>query len=1288
MLSGYISISENDVSSLYEIISYGKTGDNLYFFYRIECQLKNANLALQEEIGDYLSCTMYQKDRFICAFNSESYFRICLIFCQIGQSECNELFCESDNLSTKYNAFLYDTVELNVKVLGYQINNNNHLQWTDITINPDINEFNLNTNFFDLPEDYNNYFCNTKNCDFIQFNSEYLLCCSCTNYIFCSRLSLNFITINNFNLDPAGTNSYIKIMNNRNYISIFFYKENDQSLYKKNIYIPICNNINKDLYQEAEINVQEFFARKSDTKYYLSFDEFNTEKIAIRLKDGSSEIIKGKRDYLDDNKELIFLFSLIDNNILDNDLTVSYNISIEETYFAICTINFSIKKDYNILTTENTNDENNIIDTNIIQISTLNNIEETKINSQEKEKMTNSETYLNAEKIISTQNNYEQSETLETPNYYKVETSNNYKEYSTRIICYTYCKICDGVIELNSDNDIINQNCVDCIDGYHFKYGTKNCYDDSILDQGYYLSSKDSTYHECSKQCKTCKENSTNNNPNCLSCFSNTFLFNLNNSCIESCPSDYEKDKEGNKCIKNLEKSSLTEFKNQIMNNITSFVNSSNMINGTDFIAVVFSIDDINPKEQLKNGISAIDLGNCSNTIKEYYKIDDFIVVNMESKTNKAEGNDNDNALNIGKNTQIELYDYSGRKLNLSICNEEIKIMKYIGDVEELNIQSAMNLADQGIDVFNASDKFFNDICHYYDNKDGKDIILDDRRNDIYQNVSFCQDGCEYTGMDYELMAANCSCDSNILQNDESSVINEEEKENSGKFNFDTLKKSFISNLFDFNYQVLSCYNLTIKLQILKKNIGFYCMTFMLLLQIIFLFVYIIKGLKGIKKYMIIFGNKKKKSNLAFSPPKNKKKRDNKDKIFDGQNKKNKYKTKVIFTENEEDNIYNHERKDDNKQNKIRFMDYYIEGKSNFRYANKYNNEDNNQNIINNNIIQTLNIQKQILKINNNKNKKLKKNNKIKKINYDEEIKDINSKRKLNSNILKIKNDNDNKEELYKTKKYKLKNKSSHKDKKYKKHQIIETKDEKNEKKNKFKHKIYINSLLPKKDEELQDMEYKEAIIYDKRSYLRMYWSFLVDSQIILGTFCTENYLNLFVVKLSFFICTFEISFFLNALFYTDEYISDAYHNDGVLDFISSLPKSIYSFIATLITTNLLRMLSSSKNELQKVIKEKGNNKDYKRIINNKLKKLRTKLIIYFILVFILGIFFSYYVTAFCSVYRNSQKYWFYGCLESLAMDSSLPIISCLILSLLRYISIKKKIECLYKTTNFLSIFL
>ena len=232
------------------------------------------------------------------------------------------------------------------------------------------------------------------------------------------------------------------------------------------------------------------------------------------------------------------------------------------------------------------------------------------------------------------------------------------------------------------------------------------------------------------------------------------------------------------------------------------------------------------------------------------------------------------------------------------------------------------------------------------------------------------------------------------------------------------------------------------------------------------------------------------------------------------------------------------------------------------------------------------------------------------------------------------------------------------------------------------KYKLHPN------DEDLQDMDYEEAIIYDKRSYFRMYWSFLVDSQIILGTFCTENYLRLFIIKLSFFICTFEISFFLNALFYTDEYISEAYHNDGVLNFISGLPKSIYSFIATLITTNLLRMLSNSESELKKIIKEKSNDKNYKKLIIIKLRKLKIKLIMYFILIFLLGSFFSYYVASFCAVYRYSQKYWFLGCLESFGMDSLVSFISCILLSLFRYISIKKKIKCLYNSTNIISIFL
>ena len=219
-------------------------------------------------------------------------------------------------------------------------------------------------------------------------------------------------------------------------------------------------------------------------------------------------------------------------------------------------------------------------------------------------------------------------------------------------------------------------------------------------------------------------------------------------------------------------------------------------------------------------------------------------------------------------------------------------------------------------------------------------------------------------------------------------------------------------------------------------------------------------------------------------------------------------------------------------------------------------------------------------------------------------------------------------------------------------------------------------------------MDYEEAIIYDKRTFLRIYWSFLVDSQIILGTFFTENYLNLFIIKFSFLICTFQINFFLNAFFYTDDYISDAYHNGGVLDFVTGLPKIVYSLIATMITTNLLRMLSNSKSELKKIINEERNNKNYISLIDNKLRKLRIKLIFYFIFVFSLGLLFLYYVTSFCSVYRNSQKYWFMGCLESFGMDSVIAIGICIFLAIFRYIAIYRKIKCFYCFANFISNFL
>ena len=235
--------------------------------------------------------------------------------------------------------------------------------------------------------------------------------------------------------------------------------------------------------------------------------------------------------------------------------------------------------------------------------------------------------------------------------------------------------------------------------------------------------------------------------------------------------------------------------------------------------------------------------------------------------------------------------------------------------------------------------------------------------------------------------------------------------------------------------------------------------------------------------------------------------------------------------------------------------------------------------------------------------------------------------------------------------------------------------------KNKIVNYAYTN-------EELNEMEFYEALQNDKRTFIRIYWSYLLDNHIILNTFFADSYLDLRIIKISFLIYTFEISFFLNALFYTDKYISNSYHNDGMIDFFSSLPKSIYSMIVTMIGGNLLKMLSSSKNQLMKIIKERKNKQEYFNSMNHELRKLRNKLIIYFIFVYIFGIIFLYYVSAFCAVYQNSQLFWFYGCLESLAMDTSLPFILCLLFAILRFLSLKKHLKILFILAKILNIVL
>jgi len=116
--------------------------------------------------------------------------------------------------------------------------------------------------------------------------------------------------------------------------------------------------------------------------------------------------------------------------------------------------------------------------------------------------------------------------------------------------------------------------------------------------------------------------------------------------------------------------------------------------------------------------------------------------------------------------TQIEyevFNPYNLQKLNLSYCtNTKIDIYPPINLDKEI-YDLAMHLKEQGYDLFDSYDDFYNDICSPYNSYNNTDVILNDRKKDYYiPNISLCEENCKYEEFFIESLKVKCNCDIKI----------------------------------------------------------------------------------------------------------------------------------------------------------------------------------------------------------------------------------------------------------------------------------------------------------------------------------------------------------------------------------------------------------------------------------------------------------------------------------------------------------------------------------------------
>ena len=230
--------------------------------------------------------------------------------------------------------------------------------------------------------------------------------------------------------------------------------------------------------------------------------------------------------------------------------------------------------------------------------------------------------------------------------------------------------------------------------------------------------------------------------------------------------------------------------------------------------------------------------------------------------------------------------------------------------------------------------------------------------------------------------------------------------------------------------------------------------------------------------------------------------------------------------------------------------------------------------------------------------------------------------------------------------------------------------------------KIDLNGTLGYKDYELNLLNYENALITDKRTFLQTYKSLLRAKHLILFTFFNDNNYNVYNIKVSFFFFTFALYFTLNVLFFNDETIHNIYQNGGKYDFIYQIPQIIYSTTISFLINIIIRHLSLSEKE---VLQLKNSKKFLNRIIMKTKKCIKIKFILFYLFTFILLIFFWLYLSCFCAVYTNSQKYVLHNTSISYGLSLLYPFLFTLISAILRMLSLNNrnnKIECIYNLSQ------
>ena len=434
-----------------------------------------------------------------------------------------------------------------------------------------------------------------------------------------------------------------------------------------------------------------------------------------------------------------------------------------------------------------------------------------------------------------------------------------------------------NVIKCLFPGDKKNHNCLECKTNYTFKdefLNDTNCYEICPYlyyfdyDKNYYCTNtsecpkeifnkkiseknkcvdsceKDDKYkYEFKKKCyEICPFNTTTKNFYCKVNCPLDFPYEIieTQECVANCSlSDISKkicilNNKNAINIKEKSKEEDNELAKNIQDNIMSGeIDITNIEEGGEDIVIEtkgtsFTVTTTeNQKNSETKNVSTINLGECETKLKNYYNIPLNKSLYIFKVDVLKEG------MKIPK-IEYEVYyplkSTNLEKLNLSVC-EDTKV--------ELAIPVSINEAD--LEKYNSSSDYYTDICSTTTSESGTDITLKDRKNDfIDNNLTLCEEDCEFQGYDTTTKKASCSCKVKVSL----PLISEIE--------IDTNKlKDRFSNIKNIaNLNILKCYKSVLSKKGMEKNYGAYFVIASFVAFLICMIIFYVKENKEIKNFI------------------------------------------------------------------------------------------------------------------------------------------------------------------------------------------------------------------------------------------------------------------------------------------------------------------------------------------------------------------------------------------------------------------------------------------------------